>query len=196
MKKKCFEMTPPRINARLTRDAMLCFVGKQNSVEEPFTSSSSAKTRNSVVTAHFALELVVVRQLFVWDGMLARRPPPNNEARPGELTLFDISQRIDDDPLGAVNSNNLRCTVGHAAVVDESGDTALLGRINNAAFIDPEEIAAPDTTLRILDLPQICNLLSDLFTDILDNHFASLYPLQRVQAPVVDCRPSEFDRLL
>jgi hypothetical protein len=175
---------------------MLCFVGKkQNSVEEPFTSSGSTKTRNSVVTAHFALKLVVVRQLFVWDGMLARRLP-HNEARPGKLTLFDIPQRVDDDPLSAVNSNNLRCTVGHAAVVDESGNTTLLSRINNAAFIDPEEVAAPDTTLRILDLPQICNLLSDLFADILDNHFTSLYPLQRVQTPIVDCRPGEFDRLL
>ena len=45
---------------------MLCGISSNaKSVEKSFAGCSSAETGNSVIAAHFALELVVVCQLFV-----------------------------------------------------------------------------------------------------------------------------------
>ena len=81
-------------------------------------------------------------------------------------------------------------------MVDEPGNTTFLCSVHNSTFVDSEKIAAADAAFGILDFSEICNLLTDLLTDVLDDHFASSDPLQRIQAPIVYCRPGELDRLL
>ena len=57
-------------------------------------------------------------------------------------------------------------------MVDEASYATLLRSVDNSAFVNSEEIAASNTALRVCDFTQICDLLSNLFADILNDHFA------------------------
>lgn len=63
------------------------------------------------------------------------------------LTLCDISQRVDDNPLALLYSDDFCRAIRHTTVVDESGDSTFLRCVNDCVLIDPEEVTAPDTAL-------------------------------------------------
>lgn len=112
------------------------------------------------------------------------------------LTLADVSQRIDDNSLGAFHFDDLSSAIWCAAMVDEPGNAASFCGINNSVLIDSKQITASDAALEVMPLPHVGNLLADLFTDVLNNHVVGCNIFHSVQTPVVDGRSSEFHRLL
>jgi len=135
-------------------------------VQEALACHRTAKARDTVVAVHFTLELVVVREF---------------------LLLFDISQRIDNDPLRPIHPNNLRCTVWHARMVDEACNAALLRSVNDCILVDAEQVAAADALFLVYLLAEICNALANLLAYVLNNHVLSANILVRIQTPTMDC---------
>ena len=61
-----------------------------------------------------------------------------------KLTLGNIAQRIDDDSLALFHCDDLGRAVRHTTVVDESGNTAFLCRIDDSILVYSEEVTASD----------------------------------------------------
>ena len=90
------------------------------SIEEPFARGGATQAGDAVQAADFALELVVVGQLLVcraiWVSIDCSCRRQGRDAAGGRatLTLRDIPQRVDDDPLAPLHLDDLGRAVGHA----------------------------------------------------------------------------------
>ena len=113
-----------------------------------------------------------------------------------KLTLSNVAESIDNNPLAALDFDDFRCAVRHAAMVDEPCDAALLGCVDDGILVNAEEVTAANAALEVSPLAQFGNLLADLLTDVLDNHVVLVDVFHGVQAPVVDGGPRELDGLL
>jgi hypothetical protein len=112
------------------------------------------------------------------------------------LTLPNIPQGVDDNTLCVVYADNLGCTVWCTAVVDKTSNTTHLCRIDDRILVNTEEVTGSDTLLVVSHLAQICNALSDLLADILDDHVVGCNVLLSIQTPIVDGGPVKLDKLL
>ena len=112
------------------------------------------------------------------------------------LTLCNVTQGIDDDALAALNLDNLGRAIWHATMVDEPCDATFLGRVDDGVVVDSEEITAANTALKVSIFAKLSNLLTNLLADVLNDHLVFGNVLHRVQSPVVDRGPREFDGLL
>lgn len=100
-----------------------------------------------------------------------------------KLTSVYVSQRIYDNSLAPIHSDDLGCAIWRAAMVDESCDSATFCGIDNRILINAEQIAASNATLQVSPLSHIGNLLSDLLTDIFNNHVVGRNVLFSVKPP-------------
>jgi hypothetical protein len=112
------------------------------------------------------------------------------------LTLLDISQRVNNDPLCTLDFDDLGCTIRGAAMVDEPRDPTLLGRIYDRVLVDPEQITTSYAAFDVFAFTHIRDLLADNFANVFDNHVIRRDVLHGVESPVVNCGPSKSYRLL
>lgn len=111
------------------------------SVEETFTTDGTAKAGDAVGGVYFSLELVVVGKFLICFKSVTRSSISNVWL----LTLTDVTQGIDDNAFGVVNSDNLRCAVRCTAVINETRNATHLCCVDNCIFVDTEQVAGPDT---------------------------------------------------
>lgn len=111
-------------------------------------------------------------------------------------TSLDVSERVNHNTFTAIDLDDLGGTIGRAAMIDEPRNSTPLRRINDRILINSEQITAANPTLEISSFSHIGNLLPNLFTNILDNHVIGRDILLGVQAPVMDSRARESNRLL
>ena len=81
-------------------------------------------------------------------------------------------------------------------MVDESRNATLLGCVDDSIVINTKQITASNATLEVTILANFGDLLSNLLSDILDDHVVLCNVLHSVQAPVVNSRASKLDGLL
>ena len=86
------------------------------------------------------------------------------------LTHGNVAECVNDNPLTALNLDDLGCTVWHATVIDETCDTSLLRRVYHSAVVDSEQVTTADAAFKIALLSDFRNLLSNLLANILNNH--------------------------
>jgi len=122
---------------------------KEILVEESFTRRGTTEAGNTIGTTDLTLEFVVVCEF---------------------LILRNITERVYDNPFAALNFDDLGRTVGHTAVIDESGYAASLCGVDDGIFINSEEVTAPNAALQISSFSKISDLLSNLLAHILDDH--------------------------
>lgn len=113
-----------------------------------------------------------------------------------DLTLPNVAQSVDDDTFCVVDTNDLGCTVWRAAVIDEASNATHLGRVDDSILVNAEKVTRSHTLLVISNFSQIGYTLSNLLTDILNNHVVGYNILLCVQTPVVDGGAIELDQLL
>ena len=81
-------------------------------------------------------------------------------------------------------------------VVDEAGEVAAHGGVDDGVVIDAEEVAAADAHGLVGLLPDIRHLLADYFSNVLDDHVVAVDVLHGKEAPVVDGALLEAELLL
>jgi len=147
---------------------------KEILVEESFTRRGATKAGNTIGTTDLALEFVVVCEF---------------------LTLRNITERVNDNPLTTLDFDDLGSTVWHTAMIDEPGNTAPLCGVDDGIFINSEEVAASNAALQVSSFSKIGDLLSNFLANILNDHVVHWNVLHGIQPPVVDGRPSKLDGL-
>lgn len=81
-------------------------------------------------------------------------------------------------------------------MVDETGEVAALGGINDGVMVDAEEVAAANANCFVFLLAHVSDRLTHHITHVLDNHLLSGDWLQCKQSPVVNATPRELQLLL
>jgi hypothetical protein len=172
-----------------------------SSVEEALAYGRAAEAGNAIRRADLALELVVIRKLVVCkenrvskDLIRSRQDMRDNFGL--EPTFGNVLEGIDDDSRRALDLDDLRHAIGIARVVDETGNAALLGRVDDVVIYHAEQIAGAHALFVVADLTLICDSLADLLSHVLDDELVDGDVLVGVQSPSVDGGALEFDVLL
>jgi len=148
---------------------------RMRSIEEALAYGRAAEARNAICRADLALELVVIRKLVVFGNVL---------------------EGIDDDSRRSVDLDDLGHAIGIARVIDETGNAALLSRVDDVVVYHAEQIAGTHALFLVADLTHVCDSLADLLSHVLDDEFVDGDVLIGVQAPSMDGGALELDVLL
>ena len=81
-------------------------------------------------------------------------------------------------------------------MVDEAGQVATLGGVNDVLAVNPEEVGATNAHRLVVLLPHVGHGVADHLPHVLDHHLLGRDRLQRKQPPVVNTRFGEFQVLL
>lgn len=102
------------------------------------------------------------------------------------FTSQQVSPRVQANLFLAIDRNNFGMTIRLARVVDESGQVAAGGCVDDGVAVDAEQVAAADALGFVQFLAVIGHTLTHNFPNVLNDNVVCGNVLQTEEAPVVN----------